>query len=278
VATLDNAGLPKKPPKMLPPPQVDDIPVALRNTPAPRRRYRLKPLLIIGSAAGLIAIALGVVVAILITPKSPENSASTEPAVTSSPTASPSDADTLLGHFAYEEVPASELAPITPDGRLQMRKAAAKQYKAMAAAARANGVILVPISGFRSIAEQKHLFFDVKAQRGQDAKERAKVSAPPGHSEHHTGYAADIGDGNVPATNLSPTFEKTAAFKWLQANAARFSFEMSFPRNNPQGLNYEPWHWRFVGDPQSLETFYKAKESQKPTVTTGEPTPATGEK
>ncbi len=129
----------------------------------------------------------------------------------------------------------------------------------MVAAARTDGVILVTISGFRLLAEQDHLFFDVKAERGQDAKERAEVSAPPGYSEHHTGYAVDIGDGNAPATNLNPKFEKTAGFKWLQANAARFSFEMSFPRDNSQGVSYEPWHWRYVGDRQSLETFYKAK-------------------
>jgi D-alanyl-D-alanine carboxypeptidase len=45
----------------------------------------------------------------------------------------------------------------------------------------------------------------------------------------------------------------------MKKNAARFNFELSFPRNNPQGVSYEPWHWRFIGDRRSLETFYKAK-------------------
>ncbi|MCY7275262.1 MAG: D-alanyl-D-alanine carboxypeptidase family protein, partial [Phormidesmis sp. CAN_BIN44] len=72
----------------------------------------------------------------------------------------------------------------------------------------------------------------------------------------------DIGDGNVPATNLSPSFDQTAAFNWLKQNAVRFNFEISFPKNNPQGVSYEPWHWRFVGDRQSLETFYKARGKQ----------------
>ncbi|MFN9165469.1 MAG: D-alanyl-D-alanine carboxypeptidase family protein, partial [Pseudanabaena sp.] len=52
-------------------------------------------------------------------------------------------------------------------------------------------------------------------------------------------------------------FEKTPAFQWLQNNAAKYGFEMSFPPNNPQGVMYEPWHWRFVGDDDSLATFYK---------------------
>ncbi|MGC8714541.1 MAG: M15 family metallopeptidase, partial [Leptodesmis sp.] len=71
-----------------------------------------------------------------------------------------------------------------------------------------------------------------------------------------------LGDGSVPAANLSPTFENTSAYKWLQANAAFYSFEMSFPKNNNQGVSYEPWHWRYVGDRDSLETFYKARQAK----------------
>jgi D-alanyl-D-alanine carboxypeptidase len=77
----------------------------------------------------------------------------------------------------------------------------------------------------------------------------------------------DIGDGRTPATNLSPDFEKTAAFKWLEKNAAYYSFEVSFPKGNAQGVSYEPWHWRFVGDRDSLETFYRAKNLTSPTST-----------
>ena len=257
---MDNAGLPGKPPNTSEAPPVDDIPVALRDTPEADRRYQVKPIVLIASLVGLGAIAL---IATLLaignsTPKAVVNTSS-QPSPSPTATAGQTSTDILLGHFSYKEAPESELQSITADGRFKLRKPAAKQYKAMVAAARQSGVILVAISGFRPVSEQQHLFFDVKAQRGQDARERAEVSAPPGYSEHHTGYAVDIGDGNVPATNLNPKFENTAAFKWLKNNAARYSFEMSFPRDNPQGVSYEPWHWRFVGDTQSLETFYKAK-------------------
>ncbi|PLZ38630.1 D-alanyl-D-alanine carboxypeptidase, partial [Fischerella thermalis WC542] len=140
----------------------------------------------------------------------------------------------------------------------------AQKYQEMVAAARSAGVILTPISGFRSVKEQEQLFFGVGAQRNQTPAQRAALSAPPGHSEHHTGYAVDIGDGTAPATNLNENFENTKAFQWLQTNAARFGFEMSFPKDNSQGVSYEPWHWRFVGDHDSLETFYRAK-NVKPT-------------
>jgi D-alanyl-D-alanine carboxypeptidase len=51
---------------------------------------------------------------------------------------------------------------------------------------------------------QQSLFFTIKAEREQSAAERAKVSAPPGFSEHHTGYALDIGDLAAPETELEP--------------------------------------------------------------------------
>jgi zinc D-Ala-D-Ala carboxypeptidase len=66
----------------------------------------------------------------------------------------------------------------------------------------------------------------------------------------------------TPGANLNQSFDQTAAFKWLSANAARYSFELSFRQNNAQGVSYEPWHWRYIGDSDSLETFYKAKKAQ----------------
>ena len=165
----------------------------------------------------------------------------------------------LLGHLPYDVVSESELEAISADGRLKMRSAAAKKFRQMQAAAKADGVILTPISAFRDDRTQEQLFFSVKEQRVQNAAQRAEVSAPPGYSEHHTGYAIDIGDGNAPATNLETDFANTAAFRWLEQNALKYSFELSFPPDNKQGVSYEPWHWRFVGDRDSLETFYKVR-------------------
>lgn len=172
--------------------------------------------------------------------------------------------DNLLGHLPYPEASRSQLKAISSDGRFLLRQAAADKFTQMQSAARQDGVILTPISAFRSIEDQNEVFFRLKEERAQGATKRAEVSAPPGYSEHHTGYAIDIGDGKVPATNLSTNFAKTAAFRWLEKNAARYNFELSFPQNNLQGVSYEPWHWRFVGDRDSLETFYKAKNLKKP--------------
>ncbi|GJP61510.1 hypothetical protein CLOP_g18664 [Closterium sp. NIES-67] len=123
-------------------------------------------------------------------------------------------------------------------------------------AARRDGIFLTPLSGFRSVKDQQSVFYGVKAARNQNIRQRAKVSAPPGFSEHHTGYALDIGDANSPATHLEFDFENTEAFYWLQKHANRFHFELSFPPDNTRGIMYEPWHWRFVGDDHSTVTFY----------------------
>lgn len=177
---------------------------------------------------------------------------------------------TLLGHLPYDEAPAAELKAIVADGRFQLRTAAADAFLAMQRAARRDGVTLVPISAFRGISDQQRIFFEIKAQRQQAATERAEVSAPPGYSEHHTGYAIDLGDGTAPSANLNEAFERTAAFRWMEVNATRFNFELSFPRGNRQGVIYEPWHWRFVGDRHSLETFYLARDRDRPAASPGE--------
>lgn len=265
---MNNTNLPGEPANLSGRPG-EDIPVAVRDTPDIRRPSRLKPILLVVGLLGLGAITLSL---LLLQPNAQRQSAvdsSQEDTSRDDPTLadqndSERETDNILGHLPYEEAPLSELEPITPDGRIKLRAAAAKKFKAMSAAAQADGVRLVPISGFRSIQDQQHLFFDIKAQRGQVTAKRAEVSAPPGYSEHHTGYAIDIGDARTPATNLSPSFEKTAAFKWLEKNAAYYSFELSFPRDNPQGISYEPWHWRFVGDSHSLETFYKVRDLSPP--------------
>jgi D-alanyl-D-alanine carboxypeptidase len=163
---------------------------------------------------------------------------------------------TLLGHRAFDEAPKDDLVPLESNPEIRLRAAAAEQFEEMRLAASRAGHTLVPLSGFRTLEEQEYLFFDIKAERAQNAETRAEVSAPPGYSEHHTGYAIDIGDATQPVTHLQEEFGDTEAFAWLEENATRFGFELSFLPNNPQGVVFEPWHWRFVGDRESLETFY----------------------
>jgi D-alanyl-D-alanine carboxypeptidase len=120
--------------------------------------------------------------------------------------------------------------------------------------ARNDGVWIVPVSGFRNISDQEKLF-DAQIQRRGSPEAAAKLSAPPGYSEHHTGYAIDVTDGRFPKQDITYNFATTDAFKWLTIYAKEFGFEMSFPENNSQGVSYEPWHWRFVGSNEAKEIF-----------------------
>lgn len=162
----------------------------------------------------------------------------------------------LLGHRAYDEAPSDDLVSLSANRSIRLRTAAATEFEAMARAAANQGIQLVPLSGYRSHEEQETIFFSLRAQRGQTPETRAEVSAPPGYSEHHTGYAIDIGDASQSNSHLNGDFAQTRAYRWLGDNAVRFGFELSFPPDNFQGVDFEPWHWRYVGDRHSLETFY----------------------
>ncbi len=145
------------------------------------------------------------------------------------------------GPPVFEE--ALELVNIGPNlvGRTQqLTPAAAASWEAMLAAARADGVTLMIVSGFRSVDYQARLIRK-KINAGQAIEAILKVNAAPGYSEHHTGLAVDIATpGSRP---LTEEFEATEAFDWLGRNAGRFGFAMSYPRDNPWGFVYEPWHW-----------------------------------
>ena len=47
---------------------------------------------------------------------------------------------------------------------------------------------------------------------------------------------------------LEEEFERSDAFAWLTRRAGEFGFRMSYPRDNPHGVAYEPWHWAWWGD------------------------------
>lgn len=117
---------------------------------------------------------------------------------------------------------------------------AGRAWNAMQRAAAREGIQLQAISGFRS-AHYQAAIIRRKRARGLAIEEILKVNAAPGFSEHHSGRALDIGCPGEPPAEES--FERTSAFAWLQAKAARFGFHLSYPRDNPYGIAYEPWHW-----------------------------------
>lgn len=126
------------------------------------------------------------------------------------------------------------------DREQRMERRAATQWREMAAAARGDGAVLLMISAFRSFDYQRKII-ERKLAEGLILDQITKSSALPGYSEHHTGCALDIGTlGSEP---LTEAFEQTPAFDWLTRRGREFGFSMTYPRNNPFGIMYEPWHW-----------------------------------
>lgn len=127
---------------------------------------------------------------------------------------------------------------------LWLTRSAARGWQALRAAAARDGIVLEAISGYRSHDYQLGIF-ERKLERGQTVEQILTVNAAPGYSEHHSGRALDIGAPGEPPAEES--FERTPAFAWLTAHAGDFGFVMSYPRDNPHGIVYEPWHWYYLG-------------------------------
>ena len=158
----------------------------------------------------------------------------------------------VLGHLPYGETPKEKLVLIEPniEVHIDMRDSLLKLREE----AKKDGIYLVFLSGYRSINLQKDIFYSIKSIRNQEAAERARVSAPPGYSEHSTGFAIDIGDATQRETDFETDFENTEAFRWLKKNAAKFHFKLSFNKDNKY-IDYEPWHWRYEGSIEALKVF-----------------------
>ena len=161
----------------------------------------------------------------------------------------------VLGHLPYNDINKEKLVLIEPniEVHIDMRDSLLK----MREEAKKDGIYLVFLSGYRSINLQKDIFYTLKSIRNQEAAERARVSAPPGYSEHSTGFAIDIGDATQRETDFETHFENTKAFRWLIKNAAKFHFKLSFNRDNKY-IDYEPWHWRYEGSIDALKIFERS--------------------
>lgn len=166
----------------------------------------------------------------------------------------PSDADELpiprelvaaRGLCEYAEAACLELVATDADGRQHfLAPPAAAAWRALQAAAAQDGIELLLVSAFRSVARQAALVRR-KLDCGASIEEVLTVCAPPGYSEHHTGCAVDVGAPGCALLEIE--FERTPAFAWLMRRAGEHGFRLSYPRNNRGGYQYEPWHWCYAG-------------------------------
>ncbi|HLP86746.1 MAG TPA: CapA family protein [Candidatus Paceibacterota bacterium] len=125
-------------------------------------------------------------------------------------------------------------------------KEARDAFELMAEAALSDGYTIKASSAYRSYEYQKNLL----ANAIKSGKEDASISiAKAGHSEHQLGTATDITGKSIGYSSANSSFTNTVEAKWLEKNAYKYGFVMSYPldKENITGYKYEPWHYRYVG-------------------------------
>lgn len=134
-------------------------------------------------------------------------------------------------------------AEISFGGAQYLRREALDALLELFDAARRDGYSLAVNSSYRSYATQAQTYNSWVQLYGQEYADR--TSARPGHSEHQLGTTADVGARGLFLENFAGTPEAA----WLEENAWKFGFIVSYPagKEHITGYAYEPWHIRYVG-------------------------------
>lgn len=123
---------------------------------------------------------------------------------------------------------------------------ALSQYYKMESDAKKDGLEINIRSGYRTTEVQESLF---NAYVKKDGLEKAnRYSAKPGYSEHETGLAFDISNGDY-VKSIGDWFTDTPQAKWLYENAHKYGFVLRYPpgKEHITGYKYESWHYRYIG-------------------------------
>ena len=115
-------------------------------------------------------------------------------------------------------------------------------FKNMMESAKQDGVSLEVVSAYRSFGDQQSVKTGYKVTYG--AGTANQFSADQGYSEHQLGTTLDFTSNEI--KTVLTGFSKTKAYKWLEENAYKFGYVISYPLTNSY-YQFEPWHWRFVG-------------------------------
>lgn len=104
--------------------------------------------------------------------------------------------------------------------------------------------------GYRSYDTQARLYNEEKDNRGEEGAE--KWVAPPGFSEHQTGYAVDL-NLNINGGSGGIQYSGEDIYSWINSNCYKYGFIVRYLLGKEEitGYEYEPWHFRYVGLPSA---------------------------
>jgi zinc D-Ala-D-Ala carboxypeptidase len=143
-------------------------------------------------------------------------------------------------------VPDVPLAAVSTAQQMHVRADTAAALEKLIAGAHIAGYELKLVSGYRSYDYQAGVYSGYVRSAGVASADT--FSARPGHSEHQTGLAADLGDSGGKC-QLDQCFGDLPAGQWLARNAYKYGFIIRYQKDaqNLTGYEYEPWHVRYVG-------------------------------
>lgn len=133
---------------------------------------------------------------------------------------------------------------------IQMQKNAATVLMDLLKSIGSHGQI-VPVSGYRPEIEQKQIYEDSIKEKGEAYTK--KFVALPGHSEHQTGLAIDLGLRQKNIDFICPNFPYDGICQKFRKEAIDYGFVERYPegKENVTGIAHEPWHFRYVGYPHA---------------------------
>lgn len=124
--------------------------------------------------------------------------------------------------------------------------------------ARSQGVNPTVREGFRTRTAQEEIMqnrinkYISEGYSKAEAKNKASEEvASPGTSEHELGLAVDINAGKGSSAEQ--------VYSWLSKNAYKYGFILRYPSGKEAitGIEYEPWHYRYVGKEAAKEIYNK---------------------
>ncbi|MBR5543112.1 MAG: M15 family metallopeptidase [Oscillospiraceae bacterium] len=124
-----------------------------------------------------------------------------------------------------------------------------------------DGIQTELISVYRTIAQQEEIFNRYVDKFGL---EYAKTyAARPGHSEHHTGFAIDVGivsDGKL-ARKIEELLAVGGLFEIVQKKLPRYGYILRYPKGKEAvtKIGYEPWHFRYIDSPEIAKQMTDAR-------------------
>lgn len=137
---------------------------------------------------------------------------------------------------------------------MMVRAALIAPLENMFSAAKKDGIDLLIGSAYRSSKLQETYFNSYVASSGLEEAE--KYIMHPGTSEHQLGLTVDLTTTDRECY-LVECFESTKAGVWLADNAHKYGFILRYPKDKVEitKLNYEPWHFRYLGIPIATAIF-----------------------